>query len=146
MEVVESVAACRAVLDQARAAGRVVGLVPTMGALHDGHTSLLNRARAECDLVAVSIFVNPLQFGDAHDLAAYPSDLEGDLRLAARAGLDGVLAPPVTEVWPSWPGPTATTVHVGGLADVLEGVDGGQRREQQLAMPVVESRTAKVGG
>ena len=86
MEVVESVAACRALLDRARAAGRVVGLVPTMGALHDGHTSLLDRARAECDVVAVSIFVNPLQFGDPEDIARYPRTLERDLRGVRRVG------------------------------------------------------------
>ena len=69
MDVVESAAACRETLDRARATGRVVGLVPTMGALHHGHTSLVARARAECDVVAVSIFVNPLQFGDPDDIA-----------------------------------------------------------------------------
>ena len=103
MEVVETVAACRAVLDRARAAGRVVGLVPTMGALHDGHTSLMTRARAECDVVAVSIFVNPLQFGDPEDIAHYPRTLERDLAVCAEAGADVVFVPSVAEMYPSWP-------------------------------------------
>ena len=121
MEVVESVAACRAVLDQARAAGRVVGLVPTMGALHDGHTSLLNRARAECDVVAVSIFVNPLQFGDPEDIAHYPRTLERDLVVCAEAGADVVFVPSVPEMYPSWPDAPSTTVSVRGVSEAWEG-------------------------
>ena len=121
MEVVESVAACRAVLEQARAAGRVVGLVPTMGALHDGHTSLMNRARAECDVVAVSIFVNPLQFGDPEDIAHYPRTLERDLVVCAESGVDIVLVPSVPEMYPSWPDAPSTTVAGRGVSESWEG-------------------------
>ena len=121
MEVVESVAACRAVLDQARAAGRVVGLVPTMGALHDGHTSLMNRARAECDLVVVSIFVNPLQFGDPEDIAHYPRTLERDLVVCGQSGVDTVFVPSVPEMYPSWPDAPSTTVSVRGVSESWEG-------------------------
>ncbi len=121
MEVVESAAACRAVLDGARAAGGVVGLVPTMGALHDGHTSLLTRARAECDAVAVSIFVNPLQFGDPEDIAHYPRTLERDLAVCAEAGADVVFVPSVPEMYPSWPDTPSTTVSVRGVSEGWEG-------------------------
>ena len=121
MDVVESAAACRETLDRARATGRVVGLVPTMGALHDGHTSLMARARAECDVVAVSIFVNPLQFGDPDDIARYPRTLGRDLPACAEAGADLVFVPPVTEMYPSWPEPPATTVSVSGVSDRWEG-------------------------
>ncbi len=105
MDVVETAAACREVLERARATGRRVGLVPTMGALHAGHVSLMKRARAECDTVVVSIFVNPLQFGDSGDLAAYPRPLERDLRVCAEAGADLVFVPDVGEMYPSWPAP-----------------------------------------
>jgi pantoate--beta-alanine ligase len=121
VEVVESVAACRAVLDRARAAGRVVGLVPTMGALHRGHTSLLDRARAECDVVAVSIFVNPLQFGDPEDIARYPRTLERDLQECAASGADVVFVPSVEEMYPSWPAAPSTTVSVRGVSEPWEG-------------------------
>ena len=121
VEVVESVAACRDLLDRARAAGRVVGLVPTMGALHHGHTSLLDRARAECDVVAVSIFVNPLQFGDAEDIARYPRTLERDLRVCAASGADVVFVPSVDEMYPSWPDAPSTTVTVRGVSEAWEG-------------------------
>ena len=121
MDVVETVAGCRASLEQARAAGRVVGLVPTMGALHDGHTSLVARARAECDVVAVSIFVNPLQFGDPEDIAHYPRTLERDLLVCAEAGADVVFVPTVREMYPSWPAAPSTTVSVGGVSDSWEG-------------------------
>jgi pantoate--beta-alanine ligase len=121
MDVVETAAACTGLLDEARAAGRRVGLVPTMGALHEGHLSLIERARAECDTVAVSIFVNPLQFGDPADIAHYPRTLERDLFVCAEAGADVVFVPGVREMYPSWPEPPATTVSVGGVSDRWEG-------------------------
>lgn len=121
MDVVETAAACRAQLDAARSLGACVGLVPTMGALHEGHFSLMDRARAECDAVAVSIFVNPLQFGDPEDIARYPRTLERDLRACAEAGVDVVFVPAVAEMYPSWPDPPATTVSVRGVSDAWEG-------------------------
>ncbi len=121
MEVVETVAGCRELLDRARAAGRVVGLVPTMGALHDGHTSLMARARAECDIVVVSIFVNPLQFGDPEDIARYPRTMERDLHVCTEIGADLVFVPSVREMYPSWPAAPSTTVSVRGVSDAWEG-------------------------
>ena len=121
MEVVETVAGCRELLDGARAAGRVVGLVPTMGALHDGHTSLMARAGAECDVVVVSIFVNPLQFGDPEDIAQYPRTMERDLLVCREAGADVVFVPSVREMYPSWPAAPSTTVSVRGVSDAWEG-------------------------
>jgi pantoate--beta-alanine ligase len=121
MDVVETAAGCRALLDAARATGRTVGLVPTMGALHDGHISLIARAHKECDVVAVSIFVNPLQFGDPEDIAEYPRTLERDLAECAEAGAHVVFAPTIPEMYPSWPDPPATAVTVGGVSDKWEG-------------------------
>ena len=100
MQVIDRIDAFRKALDAARAAGRTVGLVPTMGYLHDGHASLIRRAAAECDVVAVTIFVNPLQFGAGEDLSAYPRDLDGDVALAAAGGASIVFAPPVEEMYP----------------------------------------------
>lgn len=119
MELVHTIAEVRARHDATRAAGRVVGLVPTMGFLHDGHRSLMIAAGAECGFVTVTIFVNPLQFGPNEDLDAYPRDLEGDLKLAEGAGVDLVFAPTVAEMYPD--GAVATSVRVNGLADQLEG-------------------------
>jgi pantoate--beta-alanine ligase len=121
VEVVETAARCRALLDGARAAGRTVGLVPTMGALHAGHVSLLARARAECDVVVASIFVNPLQFGDPEDIAHYPRTLERDLVVCAEEGAHVVFAPPVPEMYPSWPEAPATVVTVRGVSEGWEG-------------------------
>jgi pantoate--beta-alanine ligase len=121
MEVIEGVADCRQLLQNARSQGRTVGLVPTMGALHAGHVSLVHRARTECDVVAVSIFVNPLQFGDPEDIARYPRTLERDLAVCADAGVDVVFAPTVSEMYPGWPAPNATTVSVRGVSDGWEG-------------------------
>jgi pantoate--beta-alanine ligase len=109
----------RAALAPARHEGGSIGLVPTMGYLHEGHLSLLRAARAECDLVVMSLFVNPAQFGPGEDLDRYPRDEERDLRLAAEAGVDFVYAPPVEAVYPDG---FATHVEVGGkLTGVLDG-------------------------
>lgn len=118
MEVLTTKAEMRARLDALRAEGRTVGLVPTMGALHDGHLSLVRAAAAECDVVAITIFVNPLQFAAGEDLDAYPRPLERDLELAAGAGVTVAFTPDTAEMYPS---PTATTVHVEGLTSVMEG-------------------------
>jgi pantoate--beta-alanine ligase len=102
--VIETVAAYSRLLDEVRRSGRSVGIVPTMGALHAGHRSLIERAARECDVVAVSIFVNPTQFGDAADLAHYPRTLEADLEVVAGAGGHLVFAPSVAEMYPEQPG------------------------------------------
>ena len=118
MKTVRTVAEVRAALREARRAERVIGLVPTMGALHDGHLSLIRRARATCDEVVVSLFVNPAQFNESSDLAAYPRDEARDGALAAEAGADVLFAPQLAEVYP--PG-FATTVHIGGVTETREG-------------------------
>ncbi|HWE69263.1 MAG TPA: pantoate--beta-alanine ligase [Acidimicrobiales bacterium] len=121
VRIIESIAECAAALDAARAAGRTVGLVPTMGALHAGHCSLVARAAAECDVVVVTVFVNPLQFGDPEDIANYPRTLDADVELAGAAGAGIVFAPPVSEMYPGFPAPVATTISVAGLGDEWEG-------------------------
>lgn len=108
----------RKALDAERAAGRSIGLVPTMGAFHAGHTSLMRTAAVECDVVAATLFVNRLQFGPAEDLATYPRDLEGDLAQAETAGVTYLFAPSEAEMFPEAP---ITAVTVAGLSDVLEG-------------------------
>jgi pantoate--beta-alanine ligase len=108
----------RALLADARRDGRSIGLVPTMGHLHEGHLSLLRAARAECDVVVMSLFVNPAQFGPGEDLDRYPRDEERDTELAGEAGVDLIYAPPVEEVYPAG---FSTTVEVVGLTEVLCG-------------------------
>jgi pantoate--beta-alanine ligase len=119
VEVIEERRAFREICEAARRDGRLVGFVPTMGFLHQGHASLLARAREECGLAAVSIFVNPLQFGPNEDLDAYPRDLERDLGICEKEGMDVVFAPPVEEMYRG--GPPLVTVDPGPRGDRLEG-------------------------
>ena len=122
MRTLRSVGELRAALAPARAGGSTIGLVPTMGALHDGHLSLIRRAREQCDVVVVSLFVNPAQFNEGSDLERYPRSERHDAGLAAEAGADLLFAPSVEEVYP--PG-FATAVEVLGLTDRLEGAARG---------------------
>ena len=121
MITVRTVADLRATLAPARRDGRCIGLVPTMGAFHEGHLSLMRAARERCasnGVVVVSLFVNPTQFDETADLAAYPRDEARDARLAEAEGVDVLFAPPLEEVYPEGFG---TTVRVAGLTDILEG-------------------------
>jgi pantoate--beta-alanine ligase len=118
MIVVERIAELRDHCDDARRAGQTVGLVPTMGYLHEGHRSLIRAARANHDLVVTTVFVNPLQFGPNEDLAGYPRDLAADTAAAAAEGVDVLFVPSVPEMYPE---PTLTTVHVAGLTEGLCG-------------------------
>lgn len=122
MRTVRTVAALRDAVAPARAAGGRVGFVPTMGALHEGHLSLIRAARAATDLVVVSVFVNPTQFNDASDLAAYPRDEARDAALAAEAGADLLFAPEPAEVYPAG---HSTTISVAGVSEPLEGAHRG---------------------
>jgi pantoate--beta-alanine ligase len=119
VKIVERIAEVRAECDAARARGERVGLVPTMGAFHAGHRSLMHAGRTDCDLLVVSLFVNPTQFGPNEDLAGYPRDLEGDAAIARADGVDLLFTPSVDEMYPD--GPTCTTVHVAGLTEGLCG-------------------------
>jgi pantoate--beta-alanine ligase len=119
VEVIRTRAAFREAAVEARAGGRVVGFVPTMGFLHDGHRSLMARARQETELVTVSIFVNPLQFGPQEDLAEYPRDLDRDLETCEKEGVDVAFVPDADEMYPG--GSPDITVDPGPLGDRLEG-------------------------
>jgi pantoate--beta-alanine ligase len=118
VQLIDTIDAFRKALDDERVAGRSVGLVPTMGSLHPGHASLVRRAAAECDVVAVTVFVNPLQFAAHEDLDAYPRDLSGDTALADAAGAVYLFAPPVAEMYPR---PVLTAIRVAALGEPLEG-------------------------
>lgn len=116
--VVREVAAMQQLADQARRAGQKIAVVPTMGALHDGHLSLVRLGREHADLVVLTIFVNPTQFGPGEDFSRYPRSLDEDIVLAGKAGADVIFAPPDEAVYP--PG-YLTYVHVEKITDVLEG-------------------------
>ena len=123
MDFVSDLVEWRAYADCQRRAGRRVGLVPTMGALHEGHASLIRRAKQNGDVVLVSVFINPRQFNDAHDLLAYPRTPERDQELALEYGVDCLIEPPLDQMWPYYPGSTPTTVSVRGVSDTLEGAE-----------------------
>jgi pantoate--beta-alanine ligase len=123
MNTVRTIAELRSALAGPRRSGRAIGLVPTMGALHEGHLSLIRRAREQSDVVVMSLFVNPSQFNEAADLAAYPRDEQRDAALAQQAGVDYLFAPSPEEMYP--PG-FATTVSVDGVTEPLEGVHRGR--------------------
>src|SRR5207248_1019582 len=118
VKTVRTVAETRAALAGARKRGRKIGLVPTMGAFHEGHLSLMRRARIDCDLVVVSLFVNPTQFNDPADLDAYPRDERQDAALAAEVGVDLLFAPAADEIYTN---DFATYVSVGAVGETLEG-------------------------
>jgi pantoate--beta-alanine ligase len=118
MLVLTTIAEVRDACGRIRREGKTLGLVPTMGALHEGHLSLVRAARAACDAVAVSIFVNPTQFGPKEDFAAYPRTFAEDCRMLEEAGVDFVFAPSVEEMYPAG---ASTIVEVGGLSERLDG-------------------------
>ncbi len=116
--MIPSVEGVTKALSSARAQGRTVGLVPTMGALHAGHMALVERASRDRDVVAVTIFVNPLQFGPGEDLEEYPRDIDADLAKLERVGVDVAFVPSVAEMYPRG---VSTTVRVGRIGEILEG-------------------------
>ncbi len=122
MITIRSIAELRERLDDDRRVGRTIGFVPTMGWFHEGHLSLMRRARMTCDVTVVSLFVNPIQFNDQKDLAAYPRDEARDSRMAAGEGVDVLFAPSVDEMYPSG---FDTAVAVGGITEILEGASRG---------------------
>ncbi len=135
MRTIRTIADLRSALAQPRRDGLRVGLVPTMGAFHDGHLSLIRRARAQCDVVVVSLFVNPTQFNDSSDLSAYPREESRDAAMAADLGVDYLFMPSQEDVYP--PG-FATTVSVAGLTDRLEGTHRGRAHFDGVATVVTK--------
>lgn len=118
MRIARTIAEVRAAVDDAKQRGHRVGLVPTMGAFHEGHLSLMRRARAENGLVVVSLFVNPTQFAANEDLSTYPRDEQRDAALAEAEGVDVLFAPEPAEIYPDG---FATSIHVAGITEVLDG-------------------------
>lgn len=118
MQIFQTIPDMRAASRAARHGGKRLGLVPTMGALHEGHLSLIRAAKSQCDAVAASIFVNPLQFGPSEDLGKYPRDFDRDCKLLKKEGVDFLFAPSVEEMYPAG---AATHVTVEGLSDKLCG-------------------------
>ena len=143
METLSTVAALRAALDDARLDGRSVGLVPTMGFLHDGHTSLIERAARDHDVVLTTIFVNPLQFAPTEDLGAYPRDPDGDAARAAAAGATLLFTPADDEMYPDGRDGVLTSVTVEALSAVME---GASRPEHFAGVCTVVAKLFNIAG
>jgi len=140
-EVVSKVSEVRDRISRAKAAGETIGLVPTMGALHEGHLSLVRRARSECGCVIMTIFVNPTQFSPGEDFQRYPRDLAGDVKKAGEAGVDLVFAPPVEEIYPEG---DATVVEVTGA--LVEGMCAPHRPGHFRGVTTVCARLFSIVG
>ena len=140
-QIVETIEGFRKALDSERAAGRVVGLVPTMGYLHDGHASLMRRAATECDVVAATIFVNPLQFAANEDLSTYPRDLINDQALAEANGVEYLFVPTTDEMYPNGAVLTAITV-----AEASEGLEGASRPTHFAGVATVVAKLFNIAG
>jgi pantoate--beta-alanine ligase len=135
MQTIRTIAELRRLLVGERAAGRRVGLVPTMGALHEGHLSLLEAAREQCNVVVMSLFVNPTQFAGGEDLDSYPRDEQADAALARGAGVDLLFAPPAEEMYPP---AFATSVIVHRVSETLEGAARGAGHFEGVATVVTK--------
>ena len=143
MRTVRTVAELRELLAPERRAGRAIGLVPTMGFFHDGHLSLMRQARAENDVLVVSLFVNPAQFAPGEDFTAYPRDEQRDTELAEAEGVDILFSPPVEEVYPEG---FDTDVAVGGLTATLEGDEAQRGAEHFQGVTTVVTKLFNMAG
>jgi pantoate--beta-alanine ligase len=143
MTTVRTVAELRELLAPERRAGRSIGLVPTMGFFHDGHLSLMRRARKDNEVVVVSLFVNPAQFAPGEDFSAYPRDEQRDTQLAEAEGVDILFSPPVEEVYPEG---FDATVTVGGLTDTLEGDEAQRGPEHFQGVTTVVTKLLNMTG
>lgn len=135
MRILRTISEVRAAVRDAREAGRTVGLVPTMGAFHEGHLSLMREARVHHDLVVVSLFVNPTQFAPNEDLSSYPRDEARDAALAEAEGVDVLFAPDPAEIYPDG---FATSIHVAGITEVLDGASRGPHHFDGVATVVTK--------
>lgn len=135
MKILRTIAEVRAAVGDARREGHTIGLVPTMGAFHDGHLSLMRAAREQTDLVMVSLFVNPTQFAANEDLSTYPRDEARDAALAEAEGVDILFAPEPSEIYPAG---FATNIHVSGITDVLDGAIRGPHHFDGVATVVTK--------
>lgn len=135
MKIIRRIAELRAALEPMRRERRTIGFVPTMGAFHEGHLSLMRRSRGECQVTVVSLFVNPTQFNDPRDLAAYPRDEQSDARMATAEGVDFLFAPDAKEMYPTG---HSTTVVVVGLSEPLEGAARGASHFSGVATVVLK--------
>jgi len=143
LQLVRTVADLRAALETPRRKGRLIGLVPTMGALHEGHVSLIDVAKKRSDLVVMSLFLNPAQFAEGEDLDSYPQDEGRDLAIASEAGVNLVFAPPVEEVYPP---SFSTHVEVEGLTDVLCGEKSRRGAEHFRGVTTVVAKLLNMAG